>query len=61
MKELINEYVGKIGSIKTENGLTIEVVVVDVKTSWGRTRYQVKPVAGSGECWVEEVKLKNDK
>lgn len=33
-------------------GMTIEVKVCDVKTSYGQVRYQVTPIARTGSVWV---------
>lgn len=32
--------------------LTIRVRIVDIRTVWNRTDYQVTPVCGSGLAWV---------
>jgi hypothetical protein len=48
------QIIGKTAEIHL-NGLTIEVKILDVKQSYGRTRYQVTPVAGSNEIWVESI------
>lgn len=47
------ENVGKKGFMFA-GGLKIEVEVVDYKNSYGRDRWLVKPVAGSGEVWTEQ-------
>lgn len=57
MKELIDKYVGKKATVVCDLSLTIEVKILDVKMSYGRERYLVTPVAGSGEVWVEAVTL----
>lgn len=36
-------------------GLRVDVRILDVKQSYGRTRYQVAPVSGVGSVWVENV------
>ena len=36
--------------------LTIDVTILDVKQSYGRTRYLVAPIAGHGSQWVETVR-----
>ena len=41
------------------NGLTVQAKVLDFKLSYGRERWLVTPVAGSGEVWVEKVKFSN--
>lgn len=33
--------------------LTVEVKVLDYKVSFGKQRWLVTPVAGTGETWVE--------
>lgn len=48
--------IGKRGYVQFGT-LEIEVEVVNYKQSYGKDRWQVKPVAGKGEAWVEEVKL----
>ena len=39
-------------------GLIIEVVVRDFKQSYGKDRWLVEPVAGSGHTWVETITTK---
>ena len=56
MKELVSEYVGKKGYVYLE-GLKVEVEILDVKNSYGNTRFLIKPVAGEGEVWKEQVTL----
>lgn len=56
MKALIDKYVGKKAIIFL-GGLEIEVEILDVKLAWGKERYEVKPVAGSGKVWVESITL----
>lgn len=56
MKELIEKYVGKKGTIDA-GGLKVEVEILDVKLAWGKERYEVQPVAGSGKVWVESITL----
>ncbi len=51
--------VGKVGRVSRE-GLGVEVRILDVKESYGRTRYLVTPVAGTGAVWVEYVRLENE-
>lgn len=54
MKEDIKKYVGRKGTIIL-SGLTIEVRIEDVKQSYGKIRFLVKPVAGTGNTWMEKV------
>ena len=58
MKNKIEQYVGKTASIEV-NGLKVQVNIKDVKNTYGRDRYLVSPVKGSGEVWVEHLKLVN--
>ncbi len=36
------------------NGLQVRVKIVDVKLSYGQTRFLIQPVAGTGEVWVDQ-------
>jgi len=38
--------------------LTFEVVILEEVSSYGRTRYRVKPVSGEGEAIIEKVVIK---
>jgi hypothetical protein len=50
------ELIGKVGMIIAPGlGIGIDVEILDVKTAYGKTRYQVKPWSGTGDCWVEKV------
>jgi len=55
MKELMQS-IGKKGTI-TAGGLRVNVKVLDVKQSYGRDRYLVTPLSGTGEVWVESITL----
>lgn len=59
MKEMV-EVLGKRGDIHL-GGLIVKVEIMDVKTSYGRVRYLVKPVAGVGEVWIEQVSIDKKK
>lgn len=48
--------IGKKGIIDL-GGLKIIVEVLDVKVSYAKQRWLVKPGAGEGEIWVESVIL----
>ena len=50
--------IGRIGAINAE-GLTVQVRILDVKETYGRLRWLVTPVAGSGERWVERVSIRD--
>ncbi len=47
------QYIGREGILETGNGLAVSVRCVDIKTTYGRIRFQVQPVTGSGLAWVE--------
>lgn len=47
-------YLGKRATIYV-GGLHVEVDIINLKQSYGRTRFLVSPVAGSGSVWVENV------
>ena len=55
VKELMTK-IGKSGVVKV-GGLSVEVTIVDIKTEFGRERYLVTPVKGSGEVWIESVAI----
>jgi hypothetical protein len=46
--------IGRQASI-TFNGLTFMVKVLETATPYGKRRYRVTPLAGSGEAWVEHI------
>ena len=48
--------IGQIGSIKVGN-FTIKVILMAFKQSFGRDRWYVRPVEGSGMTWVENVEF----
>lgn len=54
MKELLDKYYHKKVHVQL-GGLTVGVVVLDVKERWGKTRFLVSPVTGKGEVWVESI------
>ncbi len=56
MKEFLED-IDKPATINM-NGLFIDVIITDVKISYGNKRWKVKPVAGKGEIWIERVNLK---
>ena len=41
-------------------GFTIDVQVLDIKTSYGVTRAQVTPVHGAGIHWVDITRLEGE-
>lgn len=51
---MVNEMakaIGKIGSLGI-GGLYVDVKILDVKQSYGQTRYLVTPMAGCESVWV---------
>ena len=36
--------------------LSIRVKVLDVKFAYGRTRYLIQPISGSGTTWTEQIR-----
>jgi hypothetical protein len=50
--------IGRQASISSD-GLTIQVLITDVKQSYGVVRYAVTPVAGSGSVWVNADRVHN--
>ena len=50
-------FIGKSGVLRCEY-LSVEVTVADAKRSYGRTLLLVRPVAGTGEQWVEESRIR---
>lgn len=55
VKEMMTD-IGKHGVIAL-GGLKIIVEVLDVKVSYAKQRWLVKPLQGEGEIWVESVIL----
>lgn len=55
------ERIGQKAFITTKKeGLKVEVIIVNYKFSYGNHRWQVKPVSGSGEAWVENITFKSN-
>jgi len=50
-------FIGKSGALRCEY-LSVDVTVADAKRSYGRTLLLVRPVAGTGEQWVEEGRVR---
>ena len=48
--------IDKTGTIRVQQML-VNVVIVDVKSSYGRTRYQVRPLSGSGLSWFDAASI----
>ena len=39
-------------AILRANEFGVEVIIVDIKNSYGAIRYHVRPIAGEGSAWV---------
>jgi len=48
--------VGQLVGVRMEE-MTITCRVMDVKMSWGKARFQVRPLQGVGMQWVEGSRL----
>jgi hypothetical protein len=48
--------IGKHVGLKIES-LIIPVEITDIKEAWGRLRFEVTPLQGSGSQWVEIGRL----
>lgn len=57
-EQIVN--IGKEANISL-GGLVVTVIIQDYKNSYGKDRWLVTPVSGSGEIWVESIKLKEVK
>lgn len=52
MKEKL-KFIGKKTTIVV-GGMTINVKILDYKTSYGHDRWLVTPLSGEGQVWVEK-------
>jgi hypothetical protein len=48
------ERVGDTGYVEC-NGLKVSVKITDYKNSYGKDRFEVTPLQGSGRVWTENV------
>jgi hypothetical protein len=39
------------------NGLAVGITVVDVKNSYGQTRFLIEPLMGNGQVWVDKSSI----
>lgn len=53
----MSRYIGRKGTIRGAGDLKFEIEVVDVKQRWGIVRFEVRPIAGFGRAWVEQVEF----
>lgn len=52
----LSKYIGREGDLST-NEILVRVRVEDAKSAYGRTRFLVKPCAGSGTVWVDAERV----
>jgi hypothetical protein len=52
------KYIGQTATYRI-NKLAIQVEVIDVRSVYGKTQYQITPAAGSGEVWVEDLSFQD--
>lgn len=50
--------IGKTATLRTAEGLGVEVKITDANLVYGNVRYKVEPVAGTGEAVVDAARLK---
>lgn len=48
--------IGREGIVRYDT-LKVGVRVLDVKTSYGCTRYLIAPIAGGGEAWIDAARF----
>tara|TARA_B100001964_G_C13919677_1_gene459651 strand:- start:18 stop:191 length:174 start_codon:yes stop_codon:yes gene_type:complete len=53
----MSKYIGKEVGLLSKNGISFKVTIKDVKQVYGKTRYLIEPVSGSGSVWCESTKL----
>lgn len=56
LAQVVEKYLNKKANLKVD-GITIEVTVMDVRYSYGKIRFGVTPIAGSGIGYFEDVTL----
>lgn len=57
LREIVGN-IGKTATLRTGDGLGVEVRILDATTAYGNVRYKVAPLAGSGEAVVDAARLK---
>ena len=52
--------ISKMGTTASypQDGITIDVRVIDIKSSFGSIRYEITPISGTGKKWVNEESLR---
>jgi hypothetical protein len=51
------QFLGKEAYIRVDGGIEVIVKITDIKSSYGKIRYNVEPKAGRGSMWVEQISL----
>lgn len=54
MKELFEKYMNK-KAYAFLGGLKVEVTITNIKQVWGKERFLITPISGSGAVWTECV------
>lgn len=55
--QALQQYIGKQATFNCD-GLMFQVKITNAKNTYGQDRLQIKPVAGTGEKWVNIASLK---
>lgn len=50
--------IDKEALLTTAEGLEVGVKVLNVRTVWGRTDFEVSPLIGNGKTWVSSQRIK---
>jgi hypothetical protein len=51
------DWIGAVRGLRTREGFTVLVQVIDARHTYGRTQVQVSPLRGQGRAWVEADRL----
>ncbi len=59
---MVKDYSALLGkrAMLTLDGLTVEVVILDVREAYNRTDFKVTPVTGSGVKWFSHTKVSTE-
>lgn len=57
IKELARA-IGSVGKLDSDSEFSPDVEVLDLKVSYGQLRYLVRPIAGTGQVWVDNSRVK---
>lgn len=50
--------IGREGSLLVSEGFDVEVIITNVKVSYGSLRYEVLPIRGANTGWVDASRVK---